>query len=204
VFNDKRQSTGVRMLVPGPEFIRIEDAPPAEAWSMPLSPVASVGQFNPEGDIERRVRVQGTVIAVEASRTVYVADGDASIAIYSEGGCRAVPGNLLDSAGFPAVINERPGLADAICRNAGTGVRIVAERVNPETILRRWIGPRRGAIRLRSLRGMTSTSEDGGHGVVFLAQRGWQHDGDRAGKQDFTASLPGRQGRSCRSEVWSG
>jgi len=55
------------------------------------------------------VRVQGTVIAVEASRTVYVADGDASIAIYSEGGCRAVPGNLLDSAGFPAVINERPG-----------------------------------------------------------------------------------------------
>lgn len=52
LYNDRRQARGVKLFVPGPEFVSVLKAPPSDPYSMPTLPLNSIGQYDVVSDLE--------------------------------------------------------------------------------------------------------------------------------------------------------
>jgi diguanylate cyclase (GGDEF)-like protein len=124
VFNESRQSAGVRIFVPGSDFVHIKEAAPPDVFRLPEATAVSVGQFHPLEQLSRRIRVRTTVVALEPGMAMYVADATGNLEIQPIPGCAAQSGDLVDVVGFPGVIEGRPGLQDSLCRKVGRGFSI--------------------------------------------------------------------------------
>jgi diguanylate cyclase (GGDEF)-like protein len=121
VFNEHRQVAGVRIFIPAPHFIRVDDPAPAWPFDLPRSPAVSVGAFRTGGDWARRIHVRATVTAAASTALLYVADGEGNLPAELDSPCGALPGDLLDIAGFAGQVEGRPGLKNSICRVAARG-----------------------------------------------------------------------------------
>jgi PAS domain S-box-containing protein len=122
-FNDRRQLVGVNMFVPGPPFVAVSRAAAKDPFEVPLASLGAIGQFTADPD-SHRVRVRGTVLAVEPGGALYLSDGRDSISVRGET-CHGKPGDLLDVVGFPAVRDFRRALEDAVCRGRGRGAALI-------------------------------------------------------------------------------
>jgi diguanylate cyclase (GGDEF)-like protein len=191
VFNEKRQSAGVRIFVPGSDFVRIEEAAPTDVFRLPEDGAISVDRFHPLEQLSRRIRVRATVTAVEPGMAMYVADATGSLEVQPIPGCAAQSGDLVDVVGFPGVIEGRPGLQDSLCRKIGRGsaiaiVPITVSQVIPPQVRTdpsgygfaagtRYDG---GLVRLEGTLLKTSSNPEAATLLLESAE------------QDFTATLP--------------
>ena len=136
-FNDQHQSVAFRVFVPFRKYIRIDSPAPANSFDVPLTSTLGIGQYHPQWEPGRRVRVRGTLLAVEPGEGMYLSDGEGSLQIEESSGCDAHPGDLIEGVGFPAAVHGRPGLQDSICRKVGRGsvplvIPVTAEQVLPD------------------------------------------------------------------------
>jgi diguanylate cyclase (GGDEF)-like protein len=135
-FNEHRQVVGVRMFVPAPHFIHIDDPAPPSPFDLPQTQAVDVGAFRMDRDWSRRIRVRAAVTAVVSNSLVYVSQGEGNLPAEMEVPCSAKPGDLLDLVGFPGSIDGRPGLKNAVYRVIGRDrdlkpLRIAARDVLP-------------------------------------------------------------------------
>ncbi len=77
LYNDRRQSRGVKLFVPGERYVTIEKPAPADPYSLPLSSLSSLGQFDVTSDLDSQMRVNGSVTAVDGAR-IYLTNGVAN------------------------------------------------------------------------------------------------------------------------------
>jgi diguanylate cyclase (GGDEF)-like protein len=193
IFNDRRQSVGFRLFVPNPSFIRIEDPSPANPFDLQAVSTVAVGQFRPQSSLERRIRVRGTVTAIEPGAAIYLSDGNGNLEVQSSTFCPAKIRDVLDAVGFPGYVNGRPGLQDAICRHVGDSAGAEAVRVTADEVLPALIeadpsgyglqAGKRYDARLVSIEGRLLQYSEGPNGYTLVLS---------AGKRDFSALLPAR------------
>ncbi|MGA2577926.1 MAG: diguanylate cyclase [Bryobacteraceae bacterium] len=196
IFNERRQSAGVRLFVPGSEFVRIKDAAPPDVFRLPETTAGSVGQFRPMDGLPRRIRVRATVTAMDPGMAAYVADSTGNLEVQANPGCAAQPGDLVDVAGFPGVIEGRLGLQDSLCRKVGRGVpipivpvqakQVIPSQVRTDSSGYGFAAGMRYDGRLISLEAtLLETSYNQEAGTLLL----------RSPELDFTATLPTFAGR---------
>jgi signal transduction histidine kinase/DNA-binding response OmpR family regulator len=135
LYNDRRQALGVKIFVPGPEYITVVKAASADPYATPLVPLSTIGQYDVTSDLESQVRVRGTVTAIEPGSRIYVADTDSSLAIETLSTCLPRPGDFIEAVGFRGFIDGRPGVVAAACRTDSSGAQPVPLTVNAHEIL---------------------------------------------------------------------
>jgi len=190
IFNERRQSAGVRLFVPRSDLVRIEETAPPDVFRLPQATALSVGQFHPLERLPRRIRVRATVAALEPGMAMYVADATGNLEVQANPGCAAQPGDLLDVVGFPEVIEGRLGLQDSLCRKVGPGTPIPIVPVQAKEVVQPWVrnssatnlaaGTRYDGRLVRLEGALLGTSSTPEAGTLLLGSAG----------QDFTATLP--------------
>ncbi len=128
LYNDRRQALGVKIFVPGPEFIHVLKSPPANSSLVPLSPLASIGGYDVTSDLDSQVRVRGTITAVETDSRIYLAEKDASLPVEVLPTCSPHPGDFIEAVGFRGFLDGRPGIVAATCTPPSMPAQAAASR----------------------------------------------------------------------------
>ena len=133
--NSKGQLAGVVLNVPTVAHVRVLEAPLADPFEQKISPIASVGTFQPERLAGRRIKVEGVVTFVIPWQGFYLQDASGGIRVHAEHTNEVSLGDRVDVVGFPVSGNFSPHLEDAVVRKTGTGVLPVPIRSTAEQIL---------------------------------------------------------------------
>ncbi|MGO9274728.1 MAG: histidine kinase dimerization/phospho-acceptor domain-containing protein, partial [Terriglobia bacterium] len=192
LYNDHRQARGVKLFVPGPEFVSVLKAAPSDPYSMPTLPLSGIGQYDVVSDLEAQIHVRGTVTAIEPGPRIYLSSLDTSLAVESLHSCSPRPGDVIDVIGFRGLVDGRPGVVDASCRFNSRDPQPRATPVTAEQILARTAEPNgdptvflhtatRFDLKLVRIEGTLVESSTGPEGSTFVVQ---------SPGGDFTASLP--------------
>ncbi len=110
--NPRRQAIGIKLFVPSPDFIRVEEVA-ARTEDMPLRQIQDLLQFSQEGTPGHQVRVQGVVTLAHPKGPTYIQDSSGSIMIRNHKHSAAQVGDLVDVAGFPSIGDATPLLQDS-------------------------------------------------------------------------------------------
>ena len=109
-FNEKRQLTQVRLLLPNPEAIQVVSPSPRDPYQLPVKSISSLLTFSFDAEVARRAQVRGQVIAVHPEFGVCVEDESDSIWVHPAKGTQPKTGDLVRVVGFPAAQRGRPEL----------------------------------------------------------------------------------------------
>ena len=121
LFNHQRQLFGFRLLVPNADGLIVEQAAPANPFAVPTQPIDSLLQFTPQGSMENRVKVIGTVVYFEAGNAVFIQDGSHGLHCQTLLRESVQLGDQLEVLGSPAKGEYSPILEDAVYRKTATG-----------------------------------------------------------------------------------
>lgn len=121
VTNDKHQLTGIQLWVPSAQYLEIEEAAPADPFTVAARPIASLRQFSSLLAVNRRVRVAGVVIHHEPGRLVHIQEGNEGLLVLSRGTASLAPGDRIEAVGFPGRENSRVVLREAVYRRVAEG-----------------------------------------------------------------------------------
>jgi signal transduction histidine kinase/DNA-binding response OmpR family regulator len=192
LYNGHRQTRGVKLFVPGPEFLTVRKAPPFDSYALTPTSPSRIGQYDISSDLSAEILVRGTVTAVEPGPVIYLSDEQSTIAVDAYPSCAAHPGELLDVVGFQDMVKGQPGLVDAQCRGAGFGREPQALDVRAGDILKSEDEPSGDPtvylhhstaydFRLVRTTGTLLQTSAGPQGLTFLLQ---------SQGREFTATLP--------------
>ncbi|MCF3651675.1 PAS domain-containing protein [Synoicihabitans lomoniglobus] len=126
IVNDRRELTGVRLLVSAPDLIEVEERAPADIFSMPLRSIGSLLQFGGTGDRDRRVRISGVVALHHPGTFFYLVDGDDRLLVLSRQSGVLQPGDRVEAVGIPGNEAGRLVIRNAVYRRLGSGPAPVA------------------------------------------------------------------------------
>ena len=118
--NDRRQVVEPFIRVKQLADVELLEPPPADAFDIPLTPLAALA--SPAiGD--RRVRLAGTALTAPLAGAVYLRDGDRGLRVgLARGPLPAVrPGDMVEAVGFPELGLFSVELVDAEIRVTGSG-----------------------------------------------------------------------------------
>lgn len=135
-FNHRRQLFAIRLMVPRPEDLVIEQPTPAQPFSIAARPIGSLLQFAPQETYGHRVKVAGTVIYYEAGQALFVQDGDQGVEVQTRAREPLQLGDRVEALGFVGQGEYTPVLQDAIYRKIASGEPPVPRRVTPDEALR--------------------------------------------------------------------
>lgn len=120
--NTRRQIKGIRLWVPGPENIQIEQEAPQDLFSTPSRSLASIGQFGAPIAANRRVKLSGIVLQHTPGHSFYLYDQGDSLLVHSLSTLIFNPGDQVDAVGFLSRQGNRVVLREATCRKTGTSL----------------------------------------------------------------------------------
>jgi PAS domain S-box-containing protein len=112
-FNGRRQFVGLRLFVRNLQDVKIERAPPADAFAIPQRGLESVLTFGSEGTGVHRTRIAGTVTYQRLGRGLYLQQGDQGIYVQTTQATVTPPGTKLEVVGFGA-----PGVYSPLLESA--------------------------------------------------------------------------------------
>ena len=121
LFNSRRQLTGIQLFVPNLEQIAVEQPAPADRYGSPALPISSLMQFSPAKASGRRMHIRGVVTFRRPGAGIFVQDETGGVSVETEQASQAVPGDIVDAIGFPAVGRYVPVLQDGEFRKIGKG-----------------------------------------------------------------------------------
>jgi signal transduction histidine kinase/CheY-like chemotaxis protein len=121
IFNDRRQLLSIQVLVPEIAQLEVLGRSAVSPESLPVQPINTLLQFNPEQPADHRVRVQGIVTLRRANGTVFIADATGGVTIEAQKDLPVVPGDRVDVVGFPAQDGYLPVLENAVFQKREPG-----------------------------------------------------------------------------------
>ncbi|MFZ5494744.1 MAG: ATP-binding protein [Verrucomicrobiota bacterium] len=126
-----RKLTGVTLWVPGIAYVQVEEAAPADPFTVRLRPLASLGQFETVQSFNRRVRVAGVVLHHDRGRSLWLEDGGQSLLVWSAAAEALQAGDRAEAVGFLGRQAGRIVLREAVVRRSGPGEPPRAFAVRP-------------------------------------------------------------------------
>ena len=120
--NGKRQLTGIQLWVPSEQYLEIEEAEPADPFTVPVRSITSLRQFNSLQASNRRVRVAGVVVHHTPGLRLLIQEGTESLLVLSHDTTPLVPGDRIEAVGFPGRENARTILREAVYRRLASGL----------------------------------------------------------------------------------
>jgi diguanylate cyclase (GGDEF)-like protein len=120
-YNDHGQTVGIKIFVPDADKIRVLEAGPIDPFALASWPIGRMHQFNQPGLFRHRLKVQGVVIARFPGDDLYIADQSGSVYVATTQTSQLFPGDRVEVVGFPAVVDYRPVVQDAIYLVDGSG-----------------------------------------------------------------------------------
>ncbi|MBV8896806.1 MAG: response regulator [Acidobacteriaceae bacterium] len=135
LYNDRRQSLGLKLFTPGPEFVTVITPALVDPYAAPLLPLSRIGQYDAVSNLESQVRVRGTVLATDSGHVLYLAAEGAGVPVKTVESCSPEPGTSIDAVGFRGFFDGRPGIMAATCRSNGPGSQPVPLKVTARQIL---------------------------------------------------------------------
>jgi signal transduction histidine kinase/CheY-like chemotaxis protein len=116
VFNTTRQLLGIQIFSPSLDFVSVVEPPPADPFSLPISPINTLMQFNVGQDQAHRIRVQGVVALQASNGSIYIEDETGAVQVQTQQKGALLPGDKLDVVGFAAFGEYTPILNSATFR----------------------------------------------------------------------------------------
>lgn len=135
LYNHQKQITGSVIFFPGFNTLRVIQAPPADAFALPLRHVSSLLQYTPDQNIPHRVHLRGMVTLLWAGRILCVQDDGVGLCAQITQTDSLRPGDMVDVIGFPAAGEFTPTLVDATYRAAGGNHPAVPVAIDVEQAL---------------------------------------------------------------------
>ncbi len=123
--NAKRQLTGIQLWVPSPQYLEVEEAEPADPFTVAARTIASLRQFNSIQAANRRVRVTGVVVQFTPGHVLHIQEGTEAAMVLSAGTSPLVPGDRVEVVGFPGREGNRVILREAVYRRVAAGAEPV-------------------------------------------------------------------------------
>ncbi|RXK56753.1 response regulator [Oleiharenicola lentus] len=117
--DERRRLTGISLWVPGIAYVHVEEPAPADPFTVPQRPLASLGQFETVQSFNRRVRVGGVVLHHDAGKSVWLEDAGQSLLVWSGTGDTLRAGDRAEAVGFLGRQSGRIVLRDAVIRRTG-------------------------------------------------------------------------------------
>lgn len=129
-FNQARQFTGIRVLVPGSGQVRVVEAP----GPLELRPISTLLQFSKTRNSGHRVLVAGVVALSHRSGPTWIVDQTGGAMIASHDPIELKPGDRIEAMGFPDAGSYKPVLVAGSIRKIGAGavpraVHVVADDI---------------------------------------------------------------------------
>ena len=135
-FNRQRQLFAIRLMVPRPSDLLIEERAPADPFAVDARPIGSLLQFTPQQSFGHRVKVAGTVIYFEPGKELFLQDGDQGIAVQPSLREPLQLGDRIEALGFVAQGPYTPVLQDAVYRRLSTDHAVMPVTVTPDEALK--------------------------------------------------------------------
>ncbi len=136
LFNHRRQLFAIRLMVPRPEDLVIEQPAPAQPFSIAARPIGSLLQFAPQETYGHRVKVVGTVIYYEAGQALFLQDGEQGLEVQTRALDPLQLGDRVEALGFVGQGEYTPILQDAIYRKLSVGETPIPKRITPDEALK--------------------------------------------------------------------
>ena len=108
--------------VPAFSEITVLRPPAPDPFTLPLVPLERLMKFSPGGWLHPRVRTSGIVTRQVSETTFFVRDAERGLKIETSTPVNFRPGDLVEAAGFPVIIDGMAVLEEAMGRRIGTGV----------------------------------------------------------------------------------
>ena len=121
IFNKENQLVGVALFVPSLDQVKVIEPGPADAFALPVRPIAGLQKFTTKGLRPRRVKVEGIVLAQFLGTNLYISDRSGNLYIETSQTGSLQPGDRVEVVGFAGYSNYRATLQDAIYRSKGAG-----------------------------------------------------------------------------------
>jgi len=119
--NDKRQLVAPQVFINRPDDIRIEKAPPVDAFAAPEHTVTGLLNFNPSGTSNHRIFTRGVVTHQRPGEALFLRDANRGLFVQTRQAADVRPGDVVEVVGFPAMGAFSAFLEDAEFRKAGAG-----------------------------------------------------------------------------------
>ncbi len=121
LFTKRRQMVGARLLFPDLSAIVVEEKAEADAYALPIQSIATLLRFSPKANMQRRVRIRGTVTLQWPGRTLCLQDDTDGLCATAVQTTPLSAGDIVDMVGFPTAGETTPTLLGATFRKVGTG-----------------------------------------------------------------------------------
>jgi signal transduction histidine kinase/FixJ family two-component response regulator len=122
IFNERRQLLGIRLQVPGLEYITVLQQPAADTFALPVEPTNTVMKFSPGREVGHRIRVQGIATLRRSNGAVFIKDDTGGLVIHTLQNVPVSPGDRLDIVGFATLAAYLPELQSAVIQKQDAGV----------------------------------------------------------------------------------
>ncbi len=136
LFNRQRQLFRLRLLVPRPEDLVVEEPSASDPFTVPLQSIGTLQQFAPEGTYGHRVKVAGTVIYRQGDNTLYIQDEKEGLYVQTQQPGTLLAGDRVEVVGFPAKGAYTPMMEDAVYRTVATEQLLTPEKIKADAALK--------------------------------------------------------------------
>ena len=117
-FSNRRQF-GLRLFVPGMEWLEVLQPPPADPFDLPLGAAGQLFKFDPDVGVTGRVKVRGVVAAQVNSSSIAVTDATGGVIVRGLGETEVSPGDVVEAVGQPRMHRLTPVIDSARLRVVG-------------------------------------------------------------------------------------
>ncbi|HWY29398.1 MAG TPA: HAMP domain-containing sensor histidine kinase, partial [Candidatus Acidoferrum sp.] len=136
IFDDQRRLRGIRLYVPTWEQIQVEEAPPTDAFALPLRPISELPQFHAGAGGLHRSHIQGVLVLGLSDGSFYLQDATGGVLVQAQDPVPLVKtGETVELAGFPSIMNKLPVLQEAMIKPANPGPLPKPAQLSPQSPL---------------------------------------------------------------------
>jgi PAS domain S-box-containing protein len=125
--NERRQITGVRLIVPKADFIFVDELAPADPFAVAARPINRLRLPGDQTEAIHRVKIEG-VVTYFHDGVAYIQDATAGIEV-AAGAIALARGDWVEVLGFPDSDGSAVDLADAVIRKTATGALPAPEKL---------------------------------------------------------------------------
>lgn len=188
-WNDRNQIVAIRIVTTSRNQLQVLQAAPTDPFAIPVSALADLMGYNPEGSglgaMSHRVKVRG-VVSFPTDSLIFLQDDRSGARIELSKPFPAQPGDLLEAVGFAKTFGFSPMLTDCALRRVGATNLPSPIVANVETLFNltrifnhgfttrkdgHGFGLHSGALAARELGGALRVHSDGlGQGATFTVE----------------------------------